>query len=253
MQSNNRPTKKAKVRTTRRKGEGSTRNGEITTRIPKPIGVPDTTFTVLRYADVLTFASSSPIQYTFRANSLFDPDVTSTGHQPLYFDQYIASYEKYRVFKTHIRVRVTNNTQQFVNELVVIPASQIPTLTSISMAREQARSVTTGPLPAFQSVPKTIELSLSTKTVLGLQRSQIYDQDYGAIFSANPVELWYYSLYAWSSSTGIDLVVDVELIFECEFYDRAPLSLSLEERAKRVASVYAALVRPVRSATVMHN
>jgi len=238
-------TPQTMLKTSRNELGETSRNpkGEITVRIPKPVGIPDTTRTVLRYCDVLSLTSSSPQQYTFRANSLFDPDLTSTGHQPLYFDQYIASYEKYRVFKTHIQVRVTNNTQSTVNELVIVPTSQVPTLTSISMAREQARAVTSGPLPAFQALPRVIRLSLTTKTVLGLQKTQIYDQDYGAIFSASPVELWYYTLYAWSAATAIDLVVDVELTFECEFYDRAPLSLSFEERAKRVASVYASLMR----------
>jgi len=205
--------------------------------VPKPIGVPDTQFTILRYCDVIK-VTTVPSQYTFRANSLFDPDFTSTGHQPLYFDQYIASYEKYRVFKTHIQLRVTNNSQTVPNEVVIIPASQIPTITSISQARELPRAVTTGLLPAFQSMPKLISLSLSTKTVLGLQRTQIYDQDYGATFSSNPAELWYYTIYSWSDVTATDLYIDIQIDFECEFYDRAPVTLSNTEKAQRIAAIY---------------
>ena len=33
-----------------------------------------------------------------RMNSLFDPDQTGTGHQPYYFDQFAALYNRYTVF-----------------------------------------------------------------------------------------------------------------------------------------------------------
>jgi len=209
---------------------------QVTLRVPRPIGIPDTQFTVLRYVDLVSFTGSTA-SYTFRANSLFDPDFTSAGHQPYYFDQYIASYEKYRVFKTHIKLRVTNASQTDVSEVVLIPASQIPTITSLSLAREFPRSVCTGILPAFQTIPVEIGLSLKTSTVLGLQSKQIYDQDYGAVFSSNPIELWYYTIYCWGLTTN-NVLVDVEMLFECEFYDRAPVSLSFAERSTRLARIY---------------
>lgn len=221
-------------------------------RIPKPIGVPDTQFTILRYVDTISF-TGAPAQYTFRANSLFDPDFTSTGHQPYYFDQYIASYEKYRVFKTHCILRCTNISQTVPSELVLIPASQIPTITSLTQAREIPRSVTTGILPAFQSLPKTISQSLSTKTMLGLQKTQVYDQDYGAVFSANPVELWYYTIYCWTNTTTQSVLVDVELVFECEFYDRAPVAISFKERSQRISQIYSDLIQKTQFKTPVHN
>lgn len=212
---------------------------EVTNYVHRPIGIPDTQYTVIRYVDLVSFTGSTS-SYTFRANSLFDPDFTSTGHQPYYFDQFIASYEKYRVFKTHIKLRVTNISQTDVSEVVLVPGSQIPTLTSLSLAREMPRSKCTGILPAFQAVPIEISLSLRTKTVLGLQSRQIYDQDYGAVFNANPVELWYYTIYCWGLSTN-NVLVDVEMLFECEFYDRAPVTLSLAEKGARIHRIYTEL------------
>jgi hypothetical protein len=217
------------------------KTNEVTRRIPKPIGVPDTQFTVLRYVDTISFTGSSA-QYTFRANSLFDPDFTSAGHQPYYFDQYIAIYEKYRVFKTHCTLRCTNISQTTPSEVVLIPVSQIPTLTSLTQAREIPRAVPSGILPAFQSLPKTISLSLSTKTQLGLQKTQVYDQDYGAVFSANPVELWYYTIYCWTPNTTQTVLIDVELRFECEFYDRAPAAISFKERGQRIKKLYSEIL-----------
>ena len=37
------------------------------------------------------------VSYIFKANSLFDPDLTSTGTQPYYFDQWKTIYSKYMV------------------------------------------------------------------------------------------------------------------------------------------------------------
>lgn len=41
----------------------------------------------------------------FRCNSLYDPDYTSTGHQPRGFDQIMASFQFYTVIGSRIRIR----------------------------------------------------------------------------------------------------------------------------------------------------
>lgn len=51
-------------------------------------------------------ATSTAADYYFRANSLFDPDHTSTGHQPMWHDQMALFYKKYVVIGSRISVRV---------------------------------------------------------------------------------------------------------------------------------------------------
>lgn len=48
--------------------------------------------------------------YQFRLNSLYDFDLTGTGHQPYYFDQMMAVYDHYTVIGTKVTVTWTNNT-----------------------------------------------------------------------------------------------------------------------------------------------
>jgi len=43
--------------------------------------------------------------WTFTANGLYDPDITGTGHQPLYFDQLMELYNHYTVTSSRIEIR----------------------------------------------------------------------------------------------------------------------------------------------------
>lgn len=61
--------------------------------------------------------------YQFRCNSLYDPDYTGVGHQPMYFDEMAAKYFKYQVVKASIRVWVE-------------PTSTVPEIISLFMDRD---------------------------------------------------------------------------------------------------------------------
>lgn len=56
--------------------------------------------------------ASAATWWQFQANNLYDPDFTSTGHQPMYFDNYASVYARYQVRKAYIRATVVNH---FVN------------------------------------------------------------------------------------------------------------------------------------------
>jgi len=60
-----------------------------------------------RYADeVALFCTSVPTAstYQFRMSSLFDPDLTSTGHQPFFRDTLASIYSYYKVFRVDYEV-----------------------------------------------------------------------------------------------------------------------------------------------------
>nr|UOF83119.1 capsid protein [Cressdnaviricota sp.] len=64
----------------------------------------------LRYSDVFNLDPSSggsgTQAYVFQANNIFDPDTTSTGHQPLYRDTWAGIYKSYIVLGAKIRLVV---------------------------------------------------------------------------------------------------------------------------------------------------
>lgn len=64
-----------------------------------------------RYTDqlLLDAAIGGTALHTFRANSLFDPDHTSTGHQPLGFDQWMTFYNRFTVIGAKITAVFATN------------------------------------------------------------------------------------------------------------------------------------------------
>lgn len=69
-------------------------------RIHRTIGgFPNSKTVALRYVDnvILNPTSSASAVNVYRINSVFDPDYTGVGHQPMFHDNYASVYQKYRV------------------------------------------------------------------------------------------------------------------------------------------------------------
>lgn len=103
-------SRKAQYKSKTSRSKGTSKNGSVKTpgRITglsrSDFGFPDRLRTKLQYCDVIQLAASagSPALYQFRMASLYDPDVTSTGHQPQWYDQLSAVYSFYKVLSSKI-------------------------------------------------------------------------------------------------------------------------------------------------------
>lgn len=96
----------------RAKTEGGAMSAGVITNIgPSNYGFPDRLKTRLQYCDVVQLAASagSPGIWQFRLTSLWDPDLTGTGHQPQWYDQLVAVYQRYRVLGAKITVTFASN------------------------------------------------------------------------------------------------------------------------------------------------
>jgi hypothetical protein len=81
----------------------------MTTKGSSKTAFPRKVQTTFRMMDRLNVGGTSS-SYTWRLNSLYDPDYTSTGKQPYMYDQYSAVYNRYRVIKTELIVDIVNNS-----------------------------------------------------------------------------------------------------------------------------------------------
>lgn len=102
--------------------------------------IPEKAVSTLKYSDFYTASGVAPsFGWNWKANSIYDPDQTGAGHQPMGSSQLAAWYNQYSVLSSTIRVAVSNQ-QGLVNVYSIL--FQISDLTaipaSVTQASEQA-------------------------------------------------------------------------------------------------------------------
>lgn len=94
--------------------------------LPIQSGLPRTKKVRMRYSTNLTVNSDTDsvcdlalFGYRFRANSIYDPDSTGVGHQPMGHDQWHHFYESYRVENAWIEVEFMKGSGSLTKPLDV--------------------------------------------------------------------------------------------------------------------------------------
>lgn len=184
-------------------------------------GIASRVVTCLKYHQRLNLSLTGAVanDYIFRLNSLFDPDYTSAGHQPMYFDQLAAIYNKYKVFKTSwvIKMIVSSDTTGSV-ETTIVPNNNLA-----SLAAAGADTIAEMPRAFYKqwnsNTPITMRGSCNLPKLTGRTSAQYKSDDlYGANVGTNPSEELALHLINISSST-LTVTFDAQLKFHCEFYD----------------------------------
>lgn len=206
-------------------------NKAITSVMRGPAGIPDRIFAKLKYTSRVVLTSTTGIGYTyqFAGNSMYDPDYTSTGSQPLGFDQWATMYDNYRVNGSKIVLRLastgtTASTQTM--EFALIPTPFQSPYSAIEDARANPMcSFTVANLNSYQP---TMKRYCSTRRVFGYDKKAQADQDLQAAVTTNPAKQWYWNLIAQSAdrTTTVSIIVYVTMTFYCEFFARKRLALS---------------------------
>lgn len=166
--------------------------------------------------------------YVFRLNSLYDPDLTSTGHQPMGFDQWSSMYYNYRVFKTFINVKLALNTQNPATVAFCITPFALTT-SSVDITRliEQPYckyrhyeyEVPQRAYKRMVHIPKIVN-----QTVLQYRG----DDNNWALTNANPAQVCNFTIVAGGTvpANAVDLQGVVELVFFAEMFGRGQLAPS---------------------------
>jgi hypothetical protein len=183
----------------------------------------------LVYEDLITIAPGAVRgTYVFRGNSLFDPDYTSTGHQPRYFDTYSTIYSRYRVYGSSIRIEALNAAASGGALIAVTPLTDIITFTTWQQAAELPNTRCTDMIPIAQRYPQTVQHSCRTKYVEGL-KGPFVDEDWTATTGANPVNIWYWNINVASTdvSNNVNVGLRVRITYDAQFYERIDITPSL--------------------------
>lgn len=215
LTANERKERYPTIRRPRRKVGRNRRLGKTRIRLPLG-GFPQKLMVRLKYVEHFTLnpgAGLAAIQL-YRANSLFDPNLTGVGHQPSNYDKLATIYDRYSVVGAKLKcypvgTAVTNVTP---GTLIIHVSEDGNTLSTahasggISNMLEQPRVARTiRHMGMVNNYVKELPLVkyFSAKKFFG-KKADLYADPYSADIGANPGEMAFFEVGYVSSDDAID-------------------------------------------------
>lgn len=195
-----------------------------TSKTRTALGFPDRYLTKMEYRMNKVVGNNPPYTNTWdwRLNSIYDPDYTGTGHQPMWYDQFSALYRKYRVYAVAYEFKVATQYGNAPAEFVLMAT---PALTSspssIVAMREQNRTLDRM-LPATPDKVAVMRGKVSLPNLMG-ETGVVYrgNDKNAANFGANPLNDPGLRLVADTyNGSEAQWVVDAKLTYFVELFDR---------------------------------
>lgn len=198
--------------------------------ISKTIGFPESMQVRLRYDQTVTHTSASTQLQIFAGNGPYDPDVTGSGNQPNYFDNYTAIYGRYRCLGSTIRVQFYNASSTIAVRTVVMPSDVVTAPANVMNAagNPYAKLNLIGTSTSGNN-QKTISNSITTARINGKSKSQIEASDtYQSLINTVPADLWYWFIQTedLGLASAQNLIMDVSIIYTVQFTDKINQNLS---------------------------
>jgi len=202
-------------------------------------GFPDTLTTKLKYADWFNVTGSAGAvgNSVFQLNSLWDPETTGVGHQPMYFDQLCgasgsAPYARYRVKGATIKV-----TYSMVSPPALAVANVGPVL--VGVIAQRSNILLAGSTSSLLETNNTKFQLLGDKgsgsssvTVYNRYNPKIdfgidpEDDTLAAAHNASPSLGWFAHVVKLDE-TGTSIVrAFVEIVYDCVFFSRNEVTQS---------------------------
>lgn len=210
--------------------QGNRNKGERYSLYTTPLFAPTVLIKGQLYYDtniVLTAPNTGlSASYVFSANGLYDPDITSTGHQPMGFDQMMSLYEQYTCIASSMEVwiRPTLSQSYIGAALSLQPSSTISTDPHVTMENglveySEVISITQG-----NGIPvQKMELNCDVRKYFGRSaaREMLNDDSLSGTISSNPTEQVYYAFSVWelqslggsTNAVGISVRLSYDTIY----------------------------------------
>jgi len=198
----------------------SARKSQIGSYWPKLSGFPKTKIVNMRYADSYEISlNSTPGALTslkWRANSVFDPDFTNVGHQPMGYDQWALFYNHYVVLGSKISIGLTGVAAAADGAVVSnlsLQASGTNAYTTMSEFIEKGLG-STKLLQGFLGNSNTKQLaSYSAKKFYNVKDVKDNLDRIGAAFGANATDpAFYYLSIQGQPSVRLHMIVIIDYI-----------------------------------------
>jgi len=178
-------------------------------------GFPNSIITKMRYGAYITLTNTSGGRglNVYSANSIFDPDTTGIGHQPMWRDNYANIYQNYVVLGSKITVTFCAVTEN-VNQLFGIVADDDSSISNTGEALlEMNNSVSSCGGPTLSGCePVTL-----TSTFCPLRDFGVEVKDDGASATASgssPAQQQYWGVWAASMDSSSTSTTNIKVEIE---------------------------------------
>jgi len=181
------------------------------------VGFPKMLKMTQKYVEQVNFQTGSLgalATYSFSCNGMYDPNITGTGHQPMYFDQLGALYDHYCVIASKITVTFTKgDTQTTMPVTVGIYVNDDSTVTPTIFGIMENSLATSAVIHAGQPTA-VCKLGWSAAKYFG--KSPLANTELQGTTSGNPTEQSMFTLFI-DSSLGLQVgaalaTVEIEYI-----------------------------------------
>lgn len=184
------------------------------TTVNAGLGFPKKLMMTHKYNEVVvpTCSVGALAYYTFSCNSLYDPNVTSGGHQPMFFDQLTAIYDHYTVIGSIATIKITHLVPSnysarvgcFINDDSTVTPSTMDALCENSQSKHRL-------LAAGQTTPVVFTMKWSAKKTFG--GSVLGNDNLQGSYNSSPTEQSMFTLMVQPTDqvTTSSYVVDVSI------------------------------------------
>jgi len=176
-----------------RLGKGFPKRLEMTHRYVETIAVQSTTGTQQRYI--------------FSANGMYDPNISSTGTQPYYFDQVAALYNHFCVLKSRIKITCNLANSSQPSCLITLAGNDDTTVTNQTFQGQAMMPATTYGLLSNVENRVVLYQYFDAAKVFGgdpESNSEIFGSAGG-----NPAEQWYWIIGVQEQSQSLTSIVNI--------------------------------------------
>lgn len=161
-------------------------------------------------------AAGAAAEYVFNLGSLYDPNVTAAGHQPLGFDQMMLMYEKYCVIGAIARITACNQDTSYMQTLGCYLNNDTAANSDIELMMEQGRMryVHLAPSGTGENL-KTLSVPVSMKKFHGV-RNILDETDFQGSVSSSPARGCYLHVTvapnAVADASTVSLSVQIDFV-----------------------------------------
>jgi len=159
-----------------------------------------------------TGATGGLITQQFTCNGMYDPDVTGSGHQPLYYDQMTALYNHYTVVGSKITLRVCSSSSTAIPCTFGVYINDDSTVTPTYLGITEQSLSTHTVVPPGGNETKVVSQPWSAKKTFG--GAVLANDDLQGTVTTNPTELQIYTVFAHCPNMVAQATLYVDVTIE---------------------------------------